>query len=56
MLCTILGSHRVYIHGIHKIKSWDPEVCIASCDSNDKNRPEDDKSIVETCSLCNYLE
>jgi len=21
---------------------WDPKVCIASCDSIDKNRPEDD--------------
>ena len=29
----------------------DPKVCIASCDTIDKNRPEDDKSIVETCSL-----
>ena len=26
-------------------------MCIEFCDSNDKNRPEDDKSIVETCSL-----
>jgi len=24
---------------------------VPSCDSNDKNRPEDDKYIVETCSL-----
>ena len=21
---------------------WDPKVCIASCDSNEKNKPEDD--------------
>jgi len=28
----------------------------ASCDSNNKNRPEDDQSIVEKCSLYNYLE
>ena len=26
-------------------------MCTASCDSIDKNRPEDDKSIAETCSL-----
>jgi len=35
-----LGSLRVYIHGIHT--RWDPKVCVASCDSNDKNMPEDD--------------
>ena len=32
------------------------KVCIVFCDSNDKRKPKDDKSIVETCSLCNYLE
>ena len=25
-------------------------------DSNDKNKPEYDETIVETCSLCKYLE
>jgi len=41
-----------YFADVNNLRS---NVCTASCDLTVKNRLEDDRSIVETCSLCNYL-
>ena len=39
MLCTLWDP--IVLTSMEYIK-WDPKVCVASCDSNDKNTPEDD--------------
>ena len=42
MLCTIWDPIVFTSMEYIKLNRWDPKVCIASCDSIDKNRPEDD--------------